>query len=439
MRLRTYLPKTLFGRMLAIILVPMILVQVITVFVFYERHWNTVTRYMASSLASEISLLVDEIGATPDEASLEDGLYKAAHYFNFNLTYEPQAILTIPPKLHSPSFAEDIFTKSLDARLTYPWAVDLISHEDLIFVDVQLGDGVLHVAAGRKRLFSSTSWTFLGWTISTSILLFLIALIFLRGQVRPIHRLTNAARQLGLGREVENFNLEGAKEIRLAGRAFQAMRHRIDRQMKERTSMLAGVSHDLRTPLTRMRLNTALASPSSDIEAIDQDIEEMEQMIEGYLSFARGEGTEKASEVRFDKIVRQIVERHSNAQPGRLRLIAPAGTFPIIEMRVQAMRRAIDNLVGNALRYANSAEIRLKIIEDEVVLFIDDDGPGIAPDQYHEAIKPFIRLESSRNKQTGGTGLGLSIASDVILSHGGELSLHDSPLGGLRVMVKLPI
>ena len=439
MRLRTYLPKTLFGRMLSIILVPMILVQVITVFVFYERHWDTVTRYMASSLASEISLLVDEIGATPDNNSLQEGFQKAGHYFNFKLTYEPQAILEKTPTLHSPSFAEQVFTASLQARLDYPWTIDLISHDDFIFVDVQLGDGVLNIAAGRKRLFSSTSWTFLGWTISTSILLFFVALLFLRGQVRPIHRLTTAARQLGLGREVENFHLEGAKEIRLAGRAFQAMRHRIDRQMKERTSMLAGVSHDLRTPLTRMRLHTALASPSSDITAIDKDIEEMEQMIEGYLSFARGEGAEKATEEQFDKILRQIVNSYVETHPGKIRLIMPAGTFPPMEMRAQSIRRAIDNLISNAMRYAHSAEIRLKIIEDELVLFIDDDGPGIPEADYQEALKPFIRLESSRNKQTGGTGLGLSIASDVVLSHGGNMTLDTSPLGGLRVMIKLPI
>ena len=439
MRLRTYLPKTLFGRMLSIILVPMILVQVITVFVFYERHWDAVTRYMASSLASEISLLVDEIGATPDEASLQNGFKKAGHYFNFKLTYEPQAILQKSPALHSPSFAEQVFTASLQARLDYPWTIDLISHDEFIFVDVQLGDGVLNIAAGRKRLFSSTSWTFLGWTISTSILLFFVALLFLRGQVRPIHRLTTAARQLGLGREVENFHLEGAKEIRLAGRAFQAMRHRIDRQMKERTSMLAGVSHDLRTPLTRMRLHTALASPTSDITAIDKDIEEMEQMIEGYLSFARGEGAEKATEEQFDKILRQIVDSYVETHPGQLRLIVPAGTFPSMEMRALSIRRALNNLISNAMRYANSAEIRLKIIEDELVLFIDDDGPGIPESDYQEALKPFIRLESSRNKQTGGTGLGLSIASDVVLSHGGNMTLATSPLGGLRVMVKLPI
>lgn len=439
MRLRTYLPKTLFGRMLSIILVPMILVQVITVFVFYERHWDTVTRYMANSLASEIQLLIDEIGATPDEASLKAGLNKGATYFNFNLNYEPQAILQIPPAVHSPSFAEDSLTKALNARINYPWYADVLSDEDLIFIYVQLGDGVLKIAAGRKRLFSSTSWTFLGWTISTSILLFIIALLFLRGQVRPIHRLANAARQLGLGREIEDFRLEGAKEIRLAGRAFQAMRHRIDRQMKERTAMLAGVSHDLRTPLTRMRLHTALASDSSDIEPIDRDIAEMEQMIEGYLSFARGEGTEASVEARFDHIVRQIVENYANAHPGRLRLVMPAGRFPSVEIRVQAIRRALDNVIGNALRYADSAEVRLKQHEDELVLFIDDDGQGIDPAYYADAIKPFIRLESSRNKQTGGTGLGLSIASDVILSHGGELTLDQSPLGGLRVMIKLPI
>ena len=439
MKLRDYLPKTLFGRMLSIILVPMILVQVITVFVFYERHWDTVTRYMASSLASEITLLVDEIAATDNDESLENALKKGARYFNFQLTYERQAILEAPPQLHSASYAEDVFARALSSRISYPWAMDLVSDPDLIFIQIQQGDGVLKIAAGRKRLFSSTSWTFLGWTISTSILLFFVALLFLRGQVRPIHRLANAARQLGLGRETEDFRLEGAREIRLAGRAFQAMRHRIDRQMKERTTMLAGVSHDLRTPLTRMRLQTALAPPTDDVAALENDIAEMEQMIEGYLSFARGEGTEKSMTASFEKILRQIVEPYAKAHPGRIRLVFQNNKYPNFPMRVQAIRRAIDNLVSNALRYADSAEIRLKHLDEHLILFIDDDGPGIAEADYAEAIKPFMRLESSRNKQTGGTGLGLSIASDIILSHGGELSLNKSPLGGLRVMVKLPV
>ena len=307
MKIRNYLPRSLFGRMLAIILVPMLLVQVITVFVFYERHWDTVTRYMASSLASEISLLVDELGATPDDERLNELIEKGRGYFNFKLSYERGAILEKQPQLHQPSYAEDIFARSLETRLSFPWEADLVSDSDLIFINIQLGDGVLTIAAGRKRLFSSTSWTFLGWTISTSILLFFVALLFLRGQVRPIHRLANAARQLGLGREIEDFRLEGAKEIRLAGRAFQAMRHRIDRQMKERTTMLAGVSHDLRTPLTRMRLHTALAPRSDDIDALDKDIAEMEHMIEGYLSFARGEGTETQSLPALIKLLNKLL------------------------------------------------------------------------------------------------------------------------------------
>ena len=439
MKLRNIMPKSLFGRMLAIILVPMILVQVITVFVFYERHWDTVTRYMATSLASEISLIVDEVGARTDEENLTRTIDRGAKYFNFALSFQEGGILEKQPQLHSPTHAEEVLARSLDARLSFPWEFDLISHPDLIFIYVQLGDGVLEIAAGRKRLFSSTSWTFLGWTIATSILLFFIALGFLRGQIRPIRRLANAARQLGLGREIEDFRLEGAKEIRLAGRAFQAMRHRIDRQMKERTTMLAGVSHDLRTPLTRMRLQTALAPANDDLQAMDREISEMEGMIEGYLSFAKGEGAESSQMARFDKIVKQIVDSYSATKPGTLRLLLPSAHYPAFPMRVQAMRRAVDNLISNALRYANCAELRLKVAEDELYLLIDDDGPGIAEADYAEAVKPFVRLEQSRNRQTGGTGLGLSIASDVILSHGGELTLDKSPLGGLRVTIKLPI
>ena len=440
MQLRDYMPKTLFGRMLAIILVPMIIVQIVTIFIFYERHWDSVTRHMASGLGSEIDYIVDQTGALPDTERLEQTKQLASRYFNFKIRFLPDAILEpYSNNQRNAPYSELAFANVLASRLAYPWTIDLETIPDFIQIQVQLGNGVMLITADRKRLISSTSWTFLGWTVGSSILLFCITLLFLKAQVKPIIQLANAARKLGLGRQTDDWHLRGAKEVRLAGRAFQSMRHRINRQLAERTAMLAGVSHDLRTPLTRMRLQLALMSSSQDTAALEQDIDELEQMIDGYLAFARGEGTEQTETASLGDILNSIFSASEKIDKGRLRLEMPETGLPDFPMRRRAMKRALENIIGNAVRYASYAEIRAKYRGDNIYIFIDDDGPGIAEEHRADAIRPFVRLEESRNKATGGTGLGLAIANDVILGHGGELSFDDAPLGGLRVTVTLPV
>ena len=440
MQLRDYMPKTLFGRMLGIILVPMILVQIVTVFIFYERHWDSVTRQMANSLAGEIQLLVTQAGASFNTADLPALQQDARQYFGFRLAFREAEILSGESLDTAPeSYAEESLTNSLKTRIDFPFLLDLNSSQDRIAIDVQLANGVLHISAGRKRIISSTGWTFLGWTIGTSIILFSIALIFMRAQVRPIRQLAYAARQLGLGRQTDAWQLSGAKEVRLAGRAFQAMRHRINRQISERTAMLAGVSHDLRTPLTRMRLQMAMMDRNTETKALEEDILELEQMIDGYLAFARGEGEETAKKASIPELLGQLISQYERSNPGQLQFDETDADIPDLSMRPQAIRRALDNLIGNAMRYANKTEVRVKARSDNIFIFIDDDGPGIEPEFRADALRPFVRLEGSRNRSTGGTGLGLAIASDIILGHGGEMTLDNSPLGGLRVTVQLPI
>ena len=439
MQLRDYLPKTLFGRMLSIILVPMILVQVITIFIFYERHWDTVTRHMASQLAAEIELLADRLGSNPDKATIDLIQTTGWQYFSFPVQHNPDGVFPGPNEGQPDSYAETMLRLELSRRLSQDWHVDLVSDPNLIFVDLKLDNGVIRIYASRKRIFSSTSWTFFGWTLGSSILLFAVALLFMRGQVQPILRLANAARALGLGRQAQDYRLEGAREVRLAGRAFQAMRHRIMRQLNERTEMLAGVSHDLRTPLTRIRLQLALMGETEDAQAIRADLVEMEEMIDAYLSFAAGEGEEPPEDTDLPKMLERIIATTPNAHGYEITFKPPSPAIPVFPLRRKAIKRAIENVVSNAIAFSSQAEISANYRNDEVTIIIDDNGAGIPAERRADALRPFVRLETSRNRQTGGTGLGLSITNDIILGHGGELTLDDSPLGGLRVIMKLPV
>ena len=436
MRLRDITPKSLFGRMLAIILVPIILVQIISVSIFYERHWDWVSRHMSKNLAKDLGLLIDELGNEPskDQRALSD--IRARQYFDIIFYWLEGGILQ-PNQTIEPQFKN--FRNSLQARIKEPFYLSAIENSRQFYVDIQLGNGIVRMNIDNKRLFVPTGITFIMWSIGASVILFSIAIIFLRGQVRPILRLANAARQIGFGRDVDNFNIEGATEVRIAGRAFQAMKHRINKQISERTSLLAGVSHDLKTPLTRMRLQLAIIEINDDTKIeFEKELLELEEMIDGYLQFARDDREEQMVDASLFKLLQQA-SKTSDPSGDKINIIPPNDNIPIFPIQVQSIRRALTNLLTNAIRYAGKATAQIQIFDDHSEIIIDDNGPGIPRDKRAEVILPFTRLENSRNSKTGGTGLGLSIAKNSALNHGGELILEDSPLGGLRVRLLLPL
>ena len=422
--------------MLAIILVPIILVQIISVIIFYERHWDWVSRHMSKNLAKDVGLLIDELGNEPSKDQRALSAIRARQYFDIIFYWLEGGILQ-PNQIIEPQFKN--FRNSLQARIKEPFYLSTLENSRQFYVDIQLGNGIVRMHIDDKRLFVPTALTFIMWSIGASVILFSIAIIFLRGQVRPILRLANAARQIGFGRDVDSFSVEGATEVRIAGRAFQAMRHRINKQISERTALLAGVSHDLKTPLTRMRLQLAVMEIQNDTKIeFEKELKELEEMIDGYLEFARDDREEQMVDASLFKLLQQA-SKTSDPSGDKINILPPNNNIPIFPVQVQSIRRALINLLTNAIRYAGKATAQIQIFDDHSEVIIDDNGPGIPRDKRAEVVLPFTRLENSRNSKTGGTGLGLSIAKNSALNHGGELILEDSPLGGLRVRLLLPL
>ena len=448
--LKRFLPRALFGRALLIIVTPVVALQLVATFIFYERHWDTVTRRLAFGLAGDTALIIEmmrDADATSDFASIFDS---ANRYMSLRMTYMPSEILpNQPPEISVTNRIVDrMLNKAFDAFLFRPFRIDTTSYGEDIEIRVQLPDGVLRVLTTRKRVTSSTTYIFIMWMVGTSLVLLAVAILFLRNQIRPIRRLAEAADEFGKGRDAGYFHPSGATEVRQAAAAFISMRDRIQRQIAQRTEMLAGVSHDLRTPLARMKLQLAMLDESDDVQHLKADVSEMERMVEGYLAFMRGQDSETVVDTDIADLLKGVVFDASR-QGAKVRL-APAedGAIPepiddanvtAIPLRPNAIRRCLTNLVDNAARHGEHVEISLSWQPDQIEIAVDDDGPGIPEDQREEVFRPFHRLEESRNPETGGMGLGLAIARDVAHSHGGDIVLSASPLGGLRASVRLPV
>lgn len=430
---RKILPRSLLGRSLLIMLIPLIVMQAIALQLFYGSHLQIVSRRFSSGIAGEVSVIADQLERFPapaDQAWLIDAAWDK---LELSVQFHP-----------GERIAETLFLKrvetlgglaaALDQRVRRRFVLDRDADPRAVLIRVQMESGVLDVLAPMKRLYPGTAYLFLLWLVGSSLLLFGISALFMRNQVRALRRLGMAAEAFGIGRDIGPIKPEGAAEIRQAASAFNRMQERIRRFLQQRTHMLAGVSHDLRTPLTRLRLALALLSHhpelSADIADMEADIAEMDRMIDGYLAFARGEGTEQARPTDLAAVMADIA---NNARRAGADVAFEAPRALIIPLRTDAIRRAITNLVDNARRHAQHLTLAVsQPTTRSVEILVDDDGPGIAPERREQVFRPFD------SGAAGGTGLGLTIARDIIRAHGGDISLEESPAGGLRARILLP-
>jgi two-component system osmolarity sensor histidine kinase EnvZ len=428
-------PKTLLARAVIIIMVPVVLLQLITVYMFYEAHWDTVSGRLTRALVGDINLIIAWRADFPGEENFRWMQQRAKETMRLDVSFAPGAVLDQKSQTRSFSILDRMMARALDRYNSRPYFFDAHSEDD-VTVKVQLADGVLSVISPLSRLFSPSSYVFVMLMVGTALILFGVALLFMHQQIEPIRRLAAIAENLGKGRDVPDFQPEGSLETRQAATAFLTMRERLRRQIQQRTEMLAGVSHDLRTPITRMKLSLALLEGKEEVAELKDDLSEMEQMIEGYLAFARGEGDEEPAPVDFAALLEEVVS--GLRRTGKQVELSVAGELPGMA-RPLAIKRCITNLAANAARFGSRVEIAAIRRKRAIDIVIDDNGPGIPPEQREDVFRPFVRLEQSRNRSTGGVGLGLTIARDVARAHGGDLTLSNSPMGGLRAKLRLPI
>jgi two-component system osmolarity sensor histidine kinase EnvZ len=431
-----YMPKRLYARSLIIVIAPMILLQSVVAFVFMERHWQTVTQRLSEAVTRDISALVDMIEAVPPGGDFSNIIRIAGDRLRLKIDILPPDPL--PPPGPKPFFS--ILDRSLSAEITKqinrPFWIDTVGNSNIIEIRVQLEGEVLRVFARRSQAYAPNTYIFLTWMVGTSLVLLTIAIPFLRNQIKPILQLAEAAESFGKGRPTPpDFQPRGAEEVRRAGFAFIKMRERIERQIEQRTAMLTGVSHDLRTIITRFRLQLALGGKKIDASALNEDVNDMESMLEGYLAFARGEALEDTGSFDLGLYFARLAEEAKlRSRSLTTRIVGGAE----VQVRPHAFGRLLANMTGNAFRYGKSVKVSAVHKRGWLTVTIDDDGPGIPEDRREDVFKPFVRLDSARNQDKGGTGLGLSIARDIARSHGGDIALDESPMGGLRAVIRIP-
>jgi two-component system osmolarity sensor histidine kinase EnvZ len=427
-------PTSLFGRSLLIIVLPIAVMQIAVTFFFFDAYWQRVNGHLTEGLAGEIAWIIQAYDNDPSPAGLKRLQDRAEQSLDLSIIAQPGGKL--PTVRHFALFGIDrALNRALSDRIDAPFWFDTTRYPAYVDIRVKVTDGVLRIIAPRDRAFATQAYSFIFYLMLATVLLTAVAVIFIRNQVRAIERLAAAADAFGRGADVA-FKPYGAREVRQAAQAFLAMKNRIQRYVDQRTTLLASVSHDLRTPLTRLKLELALAEPGARVEAMKRDLAEMEHMIDEYLAFARGEGGEALERIDLAALLGEVSEGAIRAG-AEVRVAADDGLAATV--RPNAIKRALSNLVMNAASHGEHVELAAHgTPAGGIEIIIDDDGPGIPPERFEEAFTPFGRLDEARNQNEKGVGLGLAIARDVARGHGGEVTLDRSPMGGLRAVVRLP-
>ena len=429
-KFKDILPKGLYSRSLLIIIVPVVVLQGILTFVFLDRHWQLVTRKLSSAVASEIATFVD----VAPSLGLNKVVELSKKFYDAEVNYIPnqKLINNIPKPIN---LVENTLSKELSKIMTDNFWVDAHTYEKRVIVQIEKEGGIYEFTIPRRNVYATNSHIFLVWMVISSLLLVSVAVIFMRQQIKPIEKLSKAAQQFGFGKKMENFKPSGATEVRRAAEAYLKMQERIERFIEQRTLMLAGVSHDLRTPLTRLKLQLEMLSDDKTNIELLSDVNEMQKMLENYLDFAEDVTREKAIKTDLKQMIKEII--NSESIENKVIEFNVKNDKPIFfECRAIAMKRCITNLLNNACSYGDDIRVALEKKKDVIDISIEDNGPGIDKTDYDKAIKPFIRLDSSRNQNIPGSGLGLSISQDITSNHGGKLIMSRSNLGGLKVQLK---
>lgn len=425
-------PRGLFGRSLIILLTPLILVQVVLVYTFYERHTETVLKLLSNNIAGEASLLSNLL-ENSSKKSDEKKIVELASILEITLHVQSHKKLK-KTGIYEDTWLYDFLRGALDGKLKRPYYLRM--DEDFIYLDVQLKDGIASFFLSRKKLFSRTTPLVFIVTTLSALLFFVIASLFMRNQVRSLRRLAEVAEKFGMGQDAGEFRPEGSTEIRTVGQAFNVMRERLRRQLSERTELLAGVSHDLRTPLTRMKLQLAMMSESPEIKDLQNDVADMQRMVDGFLDFARGTAEEEAHQlINLLSYMKNIVK---DFQRDSLKITIDCSKEIKFMLKPHSFNRCLTNLLLNSQRYASEVWIAVKKKSYELIITVEDNGPGIPEEERENVFKPFYRPDSSRNTETGGVGLGLSIVRDIVINHGGGIKIRDSSKGGACFEIRLP-
>ena len=431
--IKKVLPKRLFYRSLIIVATPMILLQIIITVVFFDSLWIKANKGMTRSLVSEIHTLYDVyIGPDMEQKQTIIDLYNKNFDFVISFKKNESFPKTLEERWYSPM--DRSLRRELKVTFGTKYWFDTTTYKEVVELRIKYQNGFLQIFFPKHKIAPSSARIFALWITLPGLLLIMIAIIFLKNQTRPIVNLAKAAEKFGKGEFIKEFRPSGAREIRQAAYEFDKMRKRITIQLNQRSEMLSGISHDLRTPLTRLKLQLALLKQQDLAKKMSDDIEEMERMLNEYLEFAKYQKNEETETVSLNNIIEDIAKKYENKKIN----------FSIeenlrINVRPNSIKRCLVNLTDNGLSYGKKVEIVAKKTANNVIIFVDDDGPGIPEKEYQNVIKPFYRIDKSRGQNKSGVGLGLSIANDIIRSHGGNISLNKSPLQGLRVKISLPL